>query len=424
MIIGLMPSFHHRDNGMTMQDMFACKATADLLDEVIIFRSTGPWSMRWIEAGYPTKNFHVKGKSSDWGPQAGFVPYNGVYSKVGYDDEKAKIGTVANDDGLKHHFAKKVQLALTLEELQMQATKDFFSRTAIARMEPVPDSRDYFLFANRFNPTNGSAKTFVFRAVWSGGKVYHIFAYPERMGNNPKKLMFEKLTDQDKLMVMTSSEVGADNKPMTGDYDLMAVCPRWGNYGSPSGRIISKPGLNFHGKGVQPGLTFGPRANLDKVLDMSSNTGAVGRTITAADGKEKKLTFQGRAPGVAGNEEHGDMGNLTPRILRCINTLNAKMGGHPALRRVHHNAESHRNAIFSALTASEMEGGDGLPLTVFQPKSLCVNESPVFKYGSVATLETLQEFRKYAGLVHDAGYFVPRNWTWGMSIRDLPRGLG
>jgi hypothetical protein len=30
----------------------------------------------------------------------------------------------------------------------------------------------------------------------------------------------------------------------------------------------------------------------------------------------------------------------------------------------------------------------------------------------------MQEFRTYAGLLHEAGYFVPRNWTWGMSIRD------
>ena len=44
--------------------------------------------------------------------------------------------------------------------------------------------------------------------------------------------------------------------------------------------------------------------------------------------------------------------------------------------------------------------------------------SPVALYQRVATLETLGEFKEYASLLNQAGYFLPRNWTWGMSIRD------
>ena len=64
-------------------------------DEVIIFRSTGPWSKRWLEKDHSSKNFHVKGKRSDWGPHAGLVPYDGIYSKVGYSPAKAAKGTAA-----------------------------------------------------------------------------------------------------------------------------------------------------------------------------------------------------------------------------------------------------------------------------------------------------------------------------------------
>lgn len=60
---GLEASFIHPENGMTRGDMQAAVRTANKLDEVVIFRSTGPWSRRWIERRYPTKNFHVKGKS-------------------------------------------------------------------------------------------------------------------------------------------------------------------------------------------------------------------------------------------------------------------------------------------------------------------------------------------------------------------------
>jgi hypothetical protein len=93
-------------------------------------------------------------------------------------------------------------------------------------------------------------------------------------------------------------------------------------------------------------------------------------------------------------------------------------GAKSALRRVHHNAESHRNHIFGALTSSQMEGGDGFPLTVFQPRALLAPDSPVRVYEDVCTLETMPEFRQYATLLNMAGYYVPKNWTWGMSIRD------
>src|SRR3954469_21317718 len=102
---GLAASMAHKENGMIQADMVAARDVADLLNEVIIFRSTGPWSRRWIQRKYPTKNFHVKGKSSDWGPQAGFVPYDGRLSKVGADPLKAAKGTKANQHGIDTHYA-------------------------------------------------------------------------------------------------------------------------------------------------------------------------------------------------------------------------------------------------------------------------------------------------------------------------------
>lgn len=388
-VYGLMESFEHTENGMPLKDMQACSRVATKLNEVIIFRSTGPWSRRWIERGYPTKNFHVKGKSSDWGPQAGFVPYLGIYSKVGANSEKANAGTGANDDGLKHHFAKKVTLKLTLEEITTQATKpeENPKRFAVYRMEKVPNSNDYFLFSKR----SGDQAEFVFRAVMKGTNYFDIHVYLKNCGLDIRKLIHEKHVP---LEVMTSSETGAQNKPMTGDYDLMSVCPTWNDYGSRSLHTYSKPGLVFDGKGEQAGLTFNTGSNMDGVLDMRTNTGA------RPSGGDTSRTFQGLTKKDGGKlQEHGDMGNLTPRILRCINELNLAMGAvgtQAPFRRVHHNAESHRNHIFAALTAAEMQKGDGLPLTAFQPLGLQSINSPTHRYLDVATLETLDEFKQYA----------------------------
>jgi hypothetical protein len=404
-VFGLTPSHGHVENGMTLADMQACVRAADRLDEVIIFRSTGPWSQRWIEKGYPTKNFHVKGKSSDWGPQAGFVPYLGQYSKVGADDAKAKKGTQVNEHGLGDGFAGKRQLVLSFAELQMQLTRpaEHPPRTAIYRLEAVPGSgaTDFMLWARR----SGDGRVFVFRAVRRPDGNFGINVLTQDAAAYASLPAAAEMNKYSPLEVMTSAEAGADNKPMTGDYDLMAVCPRWGNYGSRLVGEVSKPGLVFSGKGAQPGQSFASGTNLDKVLDMTSNTGQVRKP-----GQAKPADFA--------RGEHPDMGNITPRILRCINLLNTEMGSQGPFRRVHHNAESHRNAAFGALSAQEMEGGDGLPLTVFHPSSLWQSDAGIRPYQDVSTLLTMQEFRTYAGLLHAAGFYVPRNWTWGMSIRD------
>jgi hypothetical protein len=206
---------------------------------------------------------------------------------------------------------------------------------------------------------------------------------------------------------MVSEEAGANRRPMTGDYDLMAVCPTFANYMSRSLKPIHKDAIQLNpgikAKHAPTAQTFGTGAFLDKALDMRLHTGA-----------KTTVDFSTHY------DEHGDMGNLTPRILRAVNMLNMEMGAtgsSSALRRVHHNAESHRNAAFGALVAKDMDGkGDGFPLTSFHPPQ--GGSSKISKYGDVVTIETMPEFRTYAMDLKAAGYFVPKNWTWGMSIRD------
>jgi hypothetical protein len=107
------------------------------------------------------------------------------------------------------------------------------------------------------------------------------------------------------------------------------------------------------------------------------------------------------------------MGNISARILRCINELNAAMGQTGPFRRVHHNAESHRNVIFGGIQSRDMELGEGFPITSFQPVQL-----RLARYDTVTTLENMAEFRTYAGMLNAGGYYVQKNWAWGMSTRN------
>ena len=163
---------------------------------------------------------------------------------------------------------------------------------------------------------------------------------------------------------------------------------------------------------LQPGIAVAEPQGFDQRVEGTRLNAHIGEL------RAVKLQFVGFASG-----EHPDMGNITPRILRCINELNSEMNPKDpftSFRRVHHNAESHRHQMFGALVNKEMEAGDGFPMTGFHPSRL-LRGGPIAKYGNVATLENMGEFREYANDLHAAGYFVPKNWTWGMSIRDTVR---
>jgi hypothetical protein len=415
---GLALSFGDPDNGMTRGDMEAATRSAQTLGELIVFRSTGPWAKRWLELGYPSKNFHVKGKSSDWGPQAGLVPFLGEYSKVGHIKAEAEDGTAKNRDGEHSGAAARTQLVLTRDQISVQQNRPEQSppRTALDQVIAVEGTESLVLVARR--PGDGRTVCFVARKQ-ANSQAFAIFAPPMEGTNASPVLVVDRLksgrAEQLRLTpfeVMASRESGADLKPMTGDYDLLAVCPTWADYMSRSTRVIAKDGIVNLGRNggapeVQPGQSFGKGSFMDKVIDTRLTTGRAVNKVA----KAKTDSW----------DEHPDMGNLTPRILRAINQLNVDMGAvgpRSALRRVHHNAESHRHAMFGALKGAKMNAvGEGFPFTVFAPES-AMRTGPLARYQDVCTLDDMTEFKSWATAAHQAGFYVPKNWTWGMSIRD------
>ena len=158
MHVGLMASYNDDDNGMTIPDMQACLKAAIILKEIIIFRSTGRWSLRWLERGHPSKNFHLKGKSSDWGPQAGFVPLNGRFSKKAGNKNAEVKSTKANLKGIRYHGQQAAILSLTEEELALQAREPVKGRTAIRLYENLKGSRDKLITCQ---DNRGQAEYFV-----------------------------------------------------------------------------------------------------------------------------------------------------------------------------------------------------------------------------------------------------------------------
>jgi len=331
------------------------------------------------------------------------VPFDGTYSKVGHDPTKAAFGTRKNQQGLQSGFAGRAPLVMTRQQIDRAAnqTEENPARTAVQSIRTVQGSTSLLLMAER----SRDHRMFTFVAeprddgrftlgVLTGNFGTNLFAVMDRVKNG------DGITP---LQVMTSNEVGA-GMPMTGDYDLFAVCPSWESYGTATTRDITKPGIRLQGVAPhrQPrGQTFEAGTGLDKVLDPRLHT-------------QGQSSGHGRPPNNTQWDEHPDMGNLTPRLLRCINALNAAMAGPPAMRRVHHNAESHRSYRFGAITGDEMRDSDeGFPLTLFQPQALGA-AGPTARYRTICTLESYGEFETYCSDLAAAGFYVPKNWVWRM----------
>jgi hypothetical protein len=413
-IVGLDPSYGHSRNGMILTDMFASQTVAQQLGEAIVFRSTGPWAKRWIERGHPTKNFHVKGKSSDWGPQAGFIPFDALYSKRPDTSGDVAARTKECNKSVHEGWARAVPLTLSRAELDMQLTRREGNEVAIRRQFPA--GQDIILFAG----PQGSADEYVFRArrTTDRGETYQIQVYNNqaavRGANNFKIADMSGAQHMSPLLVMASNEVGADDKPITGDYDLFAVIPTWAAYGSRNPAQISKPGIGLQGLGQRPGQEFAPGVGMDNVLDPTLHT--YGRPRAILPRTEAYATAVSATP----RSEHADMGNITPRVLRAINALNGAMGGVGSkgwTRRVHHNAENYRNAMFGAMTMGDMLNtskggggyGDGFPLTAFLPP-----DPKLAAFGRCCTIETYLDLQNFGRTLHQAGYYVPKNAAWGL----------
>jgi hypothetical protein len=365
-------SQNHPDQGMTPSDMRAILNVAAVRNEIIMFRNTGCWSRPYIARGHPTKPFHVKGKSADWGPQAGLVPENSEFSKA-FKAEDIKKGIAANKHAIKGNYSRPVRLFLSEQFLreELMARKSSENRAAVSRVT-TPRPEVMYIFCTKPNDDASlPGKSYIFLGKKGSDGLYEIFSFPLDAAQNSEKTLSLKESSAVPLMVMT---VPGAEKPITGDYDLFAICPSWADYGS-------------HDKKMNPALD-------DKQIQASN-----ARTQQkAAAGDRVAIASLARLK-AAETAEDPDRGNLTPRIATVIGRLAAAMGG--KFPRVHHNAESGRPFAPGA--------EDGFPLTTFHPRR------GIAAYTFLdATLNDLSDLRDYFTRLYAAGYFPPRNRSWNM----------
>ena len=70
-------------SGMPFEHAQCFQNIADFNSTIIASRSVGKWATGLIRESYASKGFHVKAKSCNWGPMAGFVMADPRFSKKG-----------------------------------------------------------------------------------------------------------------------------------------------------------------------------------------------------------------------------------------------------------------------------------------------------------------------------------------------------
>lgn len=175
-------------NGLNSELLYsqAFKRTANKYNVIIGVRAPNPLGETLLKEGFPSKNFHMKAKSSPTGPTAGFIAEDPIYSKVSpsaYKKQRASI------DKAK---------ALGSESIDL-----FISKSRINELIDTGNLNS--LGENRY-----SAKypygTQEFE-IGNNGRVLNSEGKPVKVMTNPPEI----------------GERKSNSSPITADYDLFAI---------------------------------------------------------------------------------------------------------------------------------------------------------------------------------------------------------
>ncbi len=158
-------------------------------ENILLFvRPVNEHATALIADGAATKNMHVKGKSSDWGPHQGLIAVDQGFSKLANGKDRKKIPrfNCAVMDSLKKGVAKRKPFVTRLEGKQYQVRK--LREKVSGRDKPFVVLRD----------RSGGYRT------WSGRR-------PPVPLTDETTVPLEVLTDSDRPLYLTA------------DYDLLAI---------------------------------------------------------------------------------------------------------------------------------------------------------------------------------------------------------
>jgi hypothetical protein len=265
--------------------MQAIHQAARELDIVIAIRPVKTVAQGFIEAGYPTKPYSVKNKTSDVGIAAGLIVINPEFSQL----NKKEYFRYRHQ--LRKAFKKDASLSemtCVLPEHRLHQLKSLLGDAIQIQFSADKQQCDVSWNSNDKNITVIAKKNL------SAGD-YTI--YDDK--GFPLQVLAKQIVDSHGEKML---------KPITSDYDLLAICPSYGD-------------LDLRGKDKTPFSTQGSLRRIQWIVRAS------------------KFPFY---TGPKEDPARGNMNERTEQVLETINKYIKKMDVHRRgcnLETVHHGAE-------------------------------------------------------------------------------------
>jgi Anthrax toxin LF subunit len=272
-----------------------------------------------IEDGHPTKDFHIKGKSANWGPQAGMICVDQAFSKLeGKGLESITKFSGQTSECIKDGYAVAVPLVISRERMAILLSLDLITDMC------HPDAEGLI----KFSATGHTS-----------GETYSFEATPEPGGED-----LYQISQQGQPLQVLAKEVGG--KPLTADYDLHLIGPHISDLGSQDNLPVPDVAHKVF------------KERIDGYISGGKSFSELAPELHAAYAD----------PGYFYAKEDEDIGNATSRITAMIPVINKALVGEGE-KVVHHNADSGSPAA---------DNGANYPATFFLPvklgefKEICV----------------------------------------------------
>ncbi|CAM2005698.1 anthrax toxin-like adenylyl cyclase domain-containing protein [Acanthopleuribacter pedis] len=196
-----------QESGITLKHWQDFKAVAK--GKAFLFvRPVNTLSTTLIDEGFGTKGMDIKGKSADWGPQAGFIPVDQNLSKLAGKAAEVVKYRGKLDQSLDANGSPVAAAPLRLSENRLNE---------LISLKILPENFEPGKPFTTQDPQNpAKERTFLIEKQAGGFEV--MVAPPGKGAAEAKAGDFEP------LMVVGYSDGGNVN-PVTADYDLFAACP-------------------------------------------------------------------------------------------------------------------------------------------------------------------------------------------------------
>ncbi|EEJ8658725.1 toxin protein [Salmonella enterica subsp. enterica] len=244
----------------------AFKRVSSRYNVVIGIRAPNPLGETLLREGFPSKNFHMKAKSSPTGPTAGFIAEKPIYSKVSISSYSKQSNYLASS---AQKGAKAIDLKISQSRInELIKTGNLTSHGGGYYSADYPSGRQYFV-------------------IRDNGQVLDDKFNPVRVMTNPKESGIEYTVPL----------------PITADYDLFSIIPRINQ--SVNMRPLKTPPKLLRGNFNLDFLKLKALPGQDEDVDMG-NVHFFGKTIINALNRE--ISFEGYRGGklVWHNDETGN----------------------------------------------------------------------------------------------------------------------